>query len=175
MLALLCACQPADPTKPPPAYFRLEGSLSQVMDLGYDEAKVEFAADLNDVALVFLRRRPSDISAFDGGADLEAGSRDVAFQITYRLIDQMYPLNTRYDLAEAYGDGGVSQRGVASRNVLNDPRKMFPTLQRGTLLMRGSLQPGSNTTGDFNVTFVNGVEVASGRTVFGQFTARVSQ
>jgi hypothetical protein len=174
---LASACQPDDPTKPPPPRFRLEGSLTQVIDLGYDEARVLFASDGTDVSLTFVRKRPADLSGFDAGAGQPqptSEGEDVAFQVSYSLEGlEAYPLDTRVDLAE-FPDGGMRQRGLTARNVYNDPRKRFPPLERGSLYMPGLLMADSVTVGDFRLTFVTGTEVASGRTVFGQFTARVA-
>ena len=62
-----------------------------------------------------------------------------------------------------------------ARDVLNDPRKTYPTIQIGTLIFNSRPEAGAKVTGDFNITFTNGIETASGRTVFGHFEAKVAQ
>lgn len=161
----LCACN-NDPSKTPPK-FRLEGSLSQVMDVGYDEARVLLSAA--DVSLLFVRVRPlGSPSADDGGA--VGQSEDYPLKIGYRLLGD--PVGGRVDLASLDMNG--AQRGTVSRNVANDPRNTLPLILRGTLYFDGPLDPNAVVGGDFHITFENGIEAASGRTVFSKsFSARV--
>ena len=116
-----CACN-NDPSKTPPK-FRLEGSLGQVMDVGYDEARVLLSAA--DVSLLFVRVRPlGSPGADDGGA---AGqSEDYPLKIGYRLLGD--PVGGRVDLASLDMNG--AQRGTVSRNVANDPRNTLPLISR---------------------------------------------
>lgn len=172
LVPALAACGPQDPNKPP-AKYRLEGSLTQVMDLGYDLVRVQ--PSVNDVSVLFVRLRPiGGDSPTDGGTTMEpAGmSEDYPFKIAFDLRGQPVPTGVRVDLAEE--DMNMNQRGACSRNVLNDPRKTFPRLVRGTLFLDRELMPDMPVQGDFNVTFENGIEAASGRTVFVKsFDARV--
>ena len=91
----------------------------------------------------------------------------IAYQLDGEELD-----GGRLDLASLDSNG--SPRGVISRNVQNDPRNTFPTILRGTLIFNQALTERAVVTGDFNITFENGTEVASGRTVFSKaFTAQV--
>lgn len=168
-VAFSAACLPADGRRSPPK-FRLEGSLTQMMDLGYDEARLISSAD--DVALLFVRQRPMDESEFDGGSDVSV-SEDYPFKVTFALRGEEPPIRVRVDLAEE--DAAGKQRGIFSRNVLNDTRRAFPRAIRGTLYLSRSLELDARVGGDFHVTFENGIEPASGRTVFGSFDAKVMQ
>lgn len=160
-----------DPCKAPPK-FRLEGSLSQVMDLGYDEARVLLAPE--DVSLLFVRTHCQTAVSSDGGVP-DPGTmvgmvEDYPLKVGYRLLGDV--IGGRYDLS-AQDDAGA-QRGSLSRNVRNDPRNTLPVILRGTLYFDAPLDPDAGVGGDFHVTFENGIEAASGRTVFStSFSARV--
>jgi len=170
-LCALCACQPGDPNAPPPPKYRLEGSLTQLMSLGYDEARIEGTSQ--DIALTFVRAIPLDTTLPDGGqAGMGGVSEDYPLKITYRYEDNDggVPAASTVDLAEVYQG---AQRGVLSRNVLQDPRKSFPDMLRGELYFDRFPAQGEKVRGNFHVTFENGIEEASGRTVFGDFQATV--
>jgi hypothetical protein len=79
-------------------------------------------------------------------------------------------------------------RGSLSRNVLDDPRTMFPPFRPcaeyapdGGVLKPSCAELTLNNvpaqgkkllaSGNFHVTFANGVDFASGRTVFATFDA----
>jgi hypothetical protein len=155
----LCACD-IDPKKQPPK-FRIEGSLGQVMDVGFDEARVGVAP--SDISLTFVRIRPLGGDLPDGGSEMMVGTtEDYPLKVAYRLLGD--PVGGRVDLAALDMNG--AQRGVASRQVQNDPRNTLPTILRGTLFFDRPLDPGTTVNGDFHITFENGIEAASGRTVF---------
>lgn len=167
----LSACEgDADRAK----YF-LEGSLGQVMDLGYDQMRILIAPE--DVSLLFVRvRKLSAIPSADGGLgeNTEAGtSEDYPLRVSYRYVDIGLPAGGRVDLTERDPDG--NQRGVISRNVQGDARTAFPEIHIGTISFSRPIELGETIEGDFHVTFVNGVEAASGRTAFTKsYTAKVS-
>ncbi len=159
-------------SKIPPPKFRLEGSLTQVMDLSYDEARILVAP--SDISLTFVRIKPlGSIEEPDGGMQnqMMGVSEDYPIKIAYQLDGEGLD-GGRLDLASLDSNG--SPRGVISRNVQDDPRNTFPTILRGTLIFNQALTERAVVTGDFNITFENGTEVASGRTVFSKaFTAQV--
>lgn len=169
---VLAACE-SDPAKKPPK-FRLEGSLGQVMDLGYDEARITLAPE--DLSLTFVRVRPlGGGTTEDGGVptmeEMTGTSEDYPLKLAYRLLGEELD-GGRLELGELDANG--AQRGVLSRNVQNDPRDTFPRLARGTLFFKRPLTPDTVVEGDFHVTFENGIEAASGRTAFStSFQARV--
>jgi hypothetical protein len=158
----------ADPSRP--AHY-LEGSLGQLMDLGYDRVRVQLAPD--DVSLLFVRVH--QLTAFgDAGSGGTAGtSEDYPFRVGLLRWGRPLDAGVEQDLSEDGGSG--TQRATFSRDVLNDPRKQFPPCRIGGLRFDADLVPGTSVSGDFHVTFENGIETASGRTVFDSFTAEVVQ
>ncbi|MEW5740902.1 MAG: hypothetical protein AB1938_18425 [Myxococcota bacterium] len=172
----LWACGSVQPGKTPPRH-RLEGSVGQVMDLGYDEVRISETMD--DVSVLFVRVQTLDDFLPDGGTSNTAGTiEDYPFKVALALRGQPTPVDVRVDLTEE--DNNMNQRGVFSRNVRQDPRTSFPRAVRGTLYLSRPLFddagiPNDYVSGDFHVTFENGIEPASGRTVFGNFNAKVVQ
>lgn len=158
-----------DPNKPAPK-FHLEGSLTQVMDLGYDEARILLAPE--DVSVTFVRKLPLGSGLLEDGGMVEvANSENYPVKVAYRFVGEELD-GGRMDLASLDQNG--AQRGVVSRNVQNDPRTTFPPILRGTLFFKQPLVVNALVDGDFHVTFENGIEAASGRTVFStSFQARV--
>jgi hypothetical protein len=174
--AALAGCNSSQPGKAPPRY-RLEGSLGQVMDLGYDEARIRQTDQ--DVSVLFVRIFELDETTSDGGTSNAVGTiEDYPFKLTLALRGQPLPVGVNIDLTEE--DDTMNQRGTCSRNVRNDPRKTFPRAKRGELFLERDLVSemgvvADYVAGNFHVTFENGIEAASGRTVFGHFNARVDQ
>lgn len=152
----LAACGNASGTR-----FVLEGSLSTLFDLGYDDAAIEQTAD--DIAVRFIRKRKT----VDGGAI----SEDIPLKVGAKLEGLTLAAKTPLNLAEAVPSGG--QRGAATRNVFGDVRNLFPLFARAGLTFDTVPRAGKPVTGNFHITFDNGTDAASGRTVFGTFTARV--
>ncbi len=164
-LSALSACGATDGKT---ARHRLEGSLTQLMSLGYDEVRVLPSTD--DVALLFVRLRP--LGGVADGGSAAGSSEDYPFKVTVKRLGDGPLSGTRLDLTEP--DGASAQRGVFSRDVQNDPRKALPQARRSSLYFDASPdEAGATVRGDFHVTFEDGVEVASGRTVFGTFEAKV--
>lgn len=142
---------------------RLEGSLTTVMDLGYDESVLTF--DGMEAIVSFRRKKGMGFDTVlavttrfeqaplpDGGTEsLRAG--------TYNLTDVLL--------------SGLP-RGVVNRQVLDDPRTTFPPIRVGEVRFANipERNMGLPSVGDFHVTFVNGVEFASGKTVFSTFQAQ---
>lgn len=171
-LAALGLSSCGDPKKPPPK-FRLEGSLTQVMDLGYDEARILLAPE--DVSLLFVRIHPlGSVLDDDGGTvdpSMQGTTEDYPFKVAYRLNDEELD-GGRLDLAAVDANG--APRGTVSRNVANDPRNSLPRIIRGGLFFDRPLNPETVVKGDFHVTFENGIEAASGRTAYStSFSAKV--
>ena len=125
------------------------------MDLTYDQ--VTAGQDSDTVAVTFIHSR--------------GAAQDVVLKVGARLVGLTALTNTPVNLAETFPDG--SQRGGLSRNVVNDPRTTFPLIARGQLLLKSNVASGQQVSGSFNVTFVNGIDPACGRTVFADFKASV--
>lgn len=149
-LATLAGCG-----KPGAPKHQLEGSLSVLMDLSYDDAEVQLSS--TELAVRFIRNND--------------GTENTPLRVGVSLEGTSYEAGHTMDLAETTPSG--SQRGSVTRNVLDDPRRTFPALGRGKLTFHRSPVPGEQTSGDLSLTFSNGTELASGRTVFGTFEANV--
>ena len=107
-----------------------------------------------------------------------SAGEDVPLKVTVRTAqltpEQIESLD--FNLAADAGNGGIDQIGVLSRNMLNDPRRSFTSLNRGSLTVdRLPAMPGETCTGEFRATFDPGIDFSSGRTLFGTFTAIVPQ
>jgi hypothetical protein len=137
---------------------KLEGSLTSLMELDYQRAELALLPD--QLTVDFLQDR--------GGG--EAGA-DIVFQVTAKLENLQLQAGAAVNLAEALGP--ETQRGVLSRNVLDDPRQSFPALQRGSLRLDALPESGQQISGSLSATFVQCIEAACGRTVFGDFEALV--
>lgn len=142
---------------PNAAKHQLEGSLTQVMDLGYDEARVSLT-DL-DVSLLFVRK--------------QSALEDSVLKVTWAKAGQELNTPSQVDLAEPRPDNGAV-RGTLSRDVRDDPRRLFPDPIRGKMIFFDRIQAGGKVHTKFNVTFENGTTFASGRTVFGELDATVT-
>ena len=174
---LLCAgCNPQS----------LQGSLTAVLTLNYTQATLSIAAD--QAALTFLRPVPVGDVIDAGGA---ATSQDTVFKVVTYLTGatlaaakgckadsdcttpELCFLNTcAFDLSQIL-PGTTQQRGQLSRFVLNDPVQTFPPIQRGDFYVSGNPVLGKNVGGYFTVTFTEGIDEASGRTVYAGFNAKV--
>lgn len=169
ILLVLCLVSCGSPNAPKA---KLEGSLLTVMALDYDEAILQYSAGQGVVK--FMRKRGTAM----GDCVTSMGLCDTTLAVTARLEPQPLPdggmetfIARTYDLTEVLSDG--EQRGIVSRDVLDDPRRMFPELRVGRLTLQNVPQQGMGlkAAGDFHCTFENGVEFASGKTVFSSFQA----
>jgi hypothetical protein len=164
-LLALWTCGPANAPKA-----KLEGSLLTVMNLDYDDAVLSY--DGTQFVVSFRRRQGLAM----GDCVSAVAACDTPLAVTARFEPMGLPDGgpdtlvggRRYDLTEVLSNG--SQRGTVSRNVLDDPRRTFPPLRVGSIMLKNVPQQGQglNAAGDFHVTFQNGVEFASGKTVFSQ-------
>lgn len=148
---------------------KLEGSLLTVMNLDYDEAILSFSG--TEFTVSFRRKKGTSLM---GDCVTMPSSCDTTLAVTGRLEQAPFPDGgmdalrggQTYDLPEILSSG--LPRGVVSRNVLDDPRTMFPPIRVGEIHFANIPQQSMNlkAAGDFHVTFENGVEFASGKTVF---------
>lgn len=135
----------------------LEGSLTAVLNLDYD--------------LVYLER--SDVDFAIRFAKKQGTGENTPLKVTVALLEgELDPPKLEWDLAERMPNG--AQRGIISRNVLDEAPVTFPDILRGKLkLSSAPTERGQSTAAELNFTFVNGIQPANGRTVFGNFTAKV--
>jgi hypothetical protein len=152
----------------------LEGSVAPLLDLRYDIARA--ASNANEVSITFidqLEPLPSEEPPPEDSTPPE----NTVLKVAARLDDLQPTPGVEIDLAELLGEGeDAPQRGAISRSVLDEPVREFPRILRGGLTVDKAIEgftPCAKVNGDFHVTFVNGTDVYSGRTIFGRFEATV--
>jgi hypothetical protein len=136
----------------------LEGSVTPLLDLRYETAQA--LANEDEVSVRFLT--------------VQGAGENTLLKVAARLDDLQLTPGVAIDLAELLGtEPGSPQRGTISRSVQDEPTREFPRILRGGLTFKKALTPTAKVPGDFHVTFVNGTDVYSGRTIFGRFEATV--
>ncbi len=154
---------------------KVEGSLQEILDLTYQDTELGFAG--GQVAVRWTRPK--------------GNGRDTVLELSEKLDGLTVRTGDYVNLAEplpAFAlddagipdggllpDGGVAsqQRGVVTRDVFNDPRKSFPLLSDGFMVLYDVPRDGGTVNGSFSVTFQRCVDFGCGRTVFGDFKAKV--
>ncbi len=136
----------------------LEGSVAPLLNLHYE--KSEATADTAEASVRFLTE--------------QGAGENTILKVTARLDNLQLTPGAEIDLSELLGkEPDSAQRGSVSRSVLNEPDRAFPRILRGGLTFEKIPASGATVPGSFHVTFVNGTDVYSGRTVFGRFEATV--
>jgi len=154
---------------------KVEGSLQEILDLTYHDIKLGFAGD--QVAVRWTRPHGT--------------GQDTVLEVSEKLDGLTVRTGDYVDLAAplpdfALNDGGVDggdllpdgglvdqQRGLVTRDVFNDPRKDFPLISDGFMVLYDVPRDGGTVHGSFSVTFQRCVDFGCGRTVFGDFKATV--
>jgi hypothetical protein len=154
---------------------KVEGSLQEILDLTYQDIKLGFAGD--QIAVRWTRPRGAGLDTV-----LEVSEKLDGLTVrTGDLVNLAEPLPD-FALADAgmpdgglLPDGGVfdQQRGVVTRDVFNDPRKTFPLISDGFMVLYDVPRDGGVVNGSFSITFQRCVEFGCGRTLFGDFKATV--
>ncbi|WP_257453056.1 hypothetical protein [Archangium lipolyticum] len=144
----LMACAPAKV---------LEGSVTPLLDLSYERAEAQ--ASETEVSVSFLRP--------------QGAGEDTLLKVAAKLEGTTLEPRVAIDLAQRVGNTEGPQRGTVSRSVLDEPARQFPAIARGELVFDGYLDSGKKVTGELHITFTNGTDVYSGRTIFGRFEATV--
>ena len=154
---------------------KVEGSLQEIIDLTYQDIKLGFAGD--QIAVRWTRPRGAGLDTV-----LEVSEKLDGLTVrTGDLVNLAEPLPD-FALGDAgmpdgglLPDGGVfdQQRGVVTRDVFNDPRKGFPLISDGFMVLYDVPRDGGVVSGSFSVTFQRCVDFGCGRTVFGDFKAMV--
>lgn len=154
---------------------KIEGSLQEILDLTYQDIKLRFSGDR--IAVRWTRPRGS-------GQDAVLEVSEKLDGLTVRTGDYVNLAEPLPDFALADAgmpdggllpDGGVfnQQRGVVTRDVFNDPRKTFPLISDGYMVLYDVPRDGGTVNGNFSVTFQRCIDFGCGRTVFGDFKATV--
>ncbi|WP_228556725.1 hypothetical protein [Myxococcus sp. AB025B] len=151
LVAGLCACGDEGG--------RLEGSVSPLLDLRYTRSEAVLAE--GELSINFVKPQGPGVNTL-----LKVSAR------VGDMIPEGYTGGLDINLAEVL-EGGA-QRGAIGRSVLDEPARVFPPLERGSLVVqRIPTAQGQRISGEFHVTFVNGTDIYSGRTIFGSFEATV--
>jgi hypothetical protein len=148
LLTALTACAPTR---------TLEGSVTPLLDLSYERAEAQ--ASKTDVSVRFLSP--------------QGEGEDTILKVSARLEGVSLEPGVPLSLGQRVGGPEGPLRGTVSRSVLEEPVRAFPEIIRGELVFDGYLDTGKTVTGRLNVTFANGTDVYSGRTIFGRFEATV--
>ncbi len=157
---------------------KVEGSLDEILDLTYQDIKLRFAGD--QIAVRWTRPRGNGEDAvlivsekLDGLTVRTGDYVNLAEPLPDFAIPDLLADAGAVD-AGVLPDGGIvsQQRGVVTRDVFNDPRKTFPLLSDGYMVLYDVPgDAGTVVNGSFSVTFRRCVDFGCGRTLFGDFKA----
>jgi len=153
LVAMCFSCQGAN---------TLEGSLGEVLDLGYTAVEVS----VTGYAIIVSYVRP------------HLTTRDTVFRLVVYIDPTTVVSGRPIDLSPRE-DG--SPRAQVTRSVGGDPIRTLAAIKTGELTLQGSSPDGGSPVfidapinGELRVTFGEGGDAGKGRTAFGQFrTPRV--
>jgi hypothetical protein len=148
VLLLLAGC--------PQAANSLTGSLGEVAPLDFTTVAVR----ASDTALVVEYQKVP-----------QGGTADIIFKLVINPVNLQLNQGLSIDLAELLADG--SSRANCIRAVTNDPRRVFPPIKHGELILDSDVNIGKTASGHFNLLFGEGGDLGEGRTVEGTFSAEV--
>jgi hypothetical protein len=172
-VVLSLACSPAN---------SLQGSMSSLVSLNFNQVTVKLAQ--NQLVVSYLENN-------DGGSlsmpfQLAVDAPDGGFQANSTLLvsglaqdggpDAGTTDGGLEDGGEPVDDGGVLVYAAANRSVPTDPRAFSP-IDRGHIDLNQQPVVGQSVSGDFFVVFTYQTDgsLGSGRTVYGNFSATVTQ
>lgn len=151
-LVLLVACAGLSACGPT----ELQGSLTELLDLHYES--VEVSQSGQEIAVRFLTPQGS--------------GQNLVMEFAADVSGLTLKPGVAIDLSEQAPDG--QQRGKLSRDVLNDPRRTFPSLFTGKLTLDAlPKKSGQPISGKVSATFEECIQFACGRTIFGDFAGKV--
>lgn len=149
LVAAALAVLAAPACEPPPN--TLEGSLTEIIDLGFTDVEVS----ITDWQVIVGFWRPH---APEG--------RDVVFKlVANQRPDEVVPGQV-IDLGPRE-DG--TARATCTRSVGADPIRTYAAIRSGTLMLNAIPTLDQNVGGEFRVTFDEGGDAGKGRTAFGHF------
>ena len=155
----LCACGKPENS--------LVGSVDELASLQFDSVVVR--AD-GDVLVIEYDRHPNGLVS-DGGVAGGTDGFDVAFKMTVLINGLTLSQGLDIDLTSHLADG--TARVACSRSQTDDPRRAFPPIKRGDLVLDSSVNYDQVAVGHFDILFDEGGDVGEGRTVTGTFSAAV--
>ena len=172
-VVLFVACSPAN---------SLQGSMGELVSLGFNQVTVKLAQ--NQLVVSYLQS--SDGGGLTMPFQLAVNAPDGGFQANSTLLVSGLPQDGGVDGGETdagldgggttSADGGEVVYAVANRSVPADPR-MFSPIDRGHIDIVQLPVVGQPVSGDFFVVFTYQTDgsLGSGRTVYGNFSATVTQ
>ena len=133
----------------------LEGSLSDEVPLAFDTVSLEQSGTA--IAVIYLK------------AVAGTSGNDTVLKVTADTTGLKLDAPLTIALTDLVGTG-TAIRGAVSRAVHDDPRKDFPPMVHGFLVLHAAPKIGSNLSGSFSVTFGQGGSLGNGKTAFGDFS-----
>ena len=173
LVVLSIACSPAN---------SLQGSMSSLVSLDFNQVTVKLAQD----QLVISYLETSDGGGLSMPFQLAVDAPDGGFTANSTLLVSGLAQDGGPDAGITDGglgdggvppdDGGVLVYAVANRSVPTDPRAFSP-IDRGHIDINQLPVVGQSVSGDFFVVFTYQTDgtLGSGRTVYGNFSATVTQ
>jgi len=143
----------------------LTGSLDEISPLTFDSVVIRASPD---VLVVEYDNHP--LGTADGGA---GGGTDVTFKIAINIDGLTLNKGLDIDLTSSLNDG--TPRVSCTRAIGEDPRRDFPAIERGDLVLDSDVNYNQTASGHFHVLFAEGGQIGEGRTVDGTFSASVQQ
>jgi hypothetical protein len=173
LAALSLACSPSN---------SLQGSMGELVSLDFNQVTVKLAQ--NQLVVSYLET--SDGGALSMPFQLAVDAPDGGFQANSTFLVSGLAQDGGSDAGtgdgglgdggDAADDGGVVLFAVANRSVATDTRAYSP-IDRGHVDLNQSPVVGQSVSGDFFVVFTYQTDgsLGSGRTVYGNFSATVTQ
>ncbi|MBI5544004.1 MAG: hypothetical protein HY901_08965 [Deltaproteobacteria bacterium] len=128
----------------------LEGSLGEVLDLGFEDVEVS----ITETAVIVGYHKP------------HGEGRDIVFKLVSHTVPAEVVPKQVIDLSPA-ADG--SSRAECTRSAADDPIRTFAAIRTGTLTFDAPLVLDQPVGGEFRVTLGEGGDAGKGRTAFGTF------
>lgn len=147
----------------------VEGSLGELVDLRYQQVKFTFQPPI-DFTLPPEQRLAGRERMRVSYVTPQGDGENTIWSVTVYVADLEY--GVEWNHGEVLPLAG---RGQVGRNVLDEPGRSWPRIERGTFLLGNIPIEGRPVLGSFSVTFENGTEFASGRTAFDTFQAELEQ
>jgi hypothetical protein len=160
----------------------LQGSMGELVSLGFNQVTVKLAQ--NQLVVSYLQT--SDGGALTMPFQLTVDPPDGGFQANSTLLVSGVTQDGGLDAGATdagltdggttVDDGGEVVYAVASRSVPNDAR-LYSPIDRGHVDLNQLPVVGQSVSGDFFVVFTYQTDgsLGSGRTVYGNFSATVTQ
>lgn len=131
----------------------LDGSLAEAFDLSYSS--------------ILIRQSPSAVQV----TYLRSHGNEVVMRITVATEGVDLSSGVSINLAGEWSAG--HPRAAVSRAVDGEPVRQLPPVVKGELRLNDAVVPGKDLSGSFAVSFGEGGDLGSGRTLNGHFSGTV--